>query len=424
MRLCSFRARIFGLMIVRRRAATVVQAISALAILLTGCSQPTSDLDWNPVTAAQYLDHRAEVWMHSRLASRDQGTACLSCHTTVAYALARGELGRLINERSLPDAQRELLSMVDKRVALWPTVLPWYRNQKLASRGTEAVLNALVLANTDASRGHLSSVARAALDDLWPLQQIEGPEAGSWPWIDFHNEPWEAGDSVYYGATLAALAIGLAPDGYIEEPAIRGRCGLLKEYLQRHYVDQPLLNRIDLLWAAEAWPDLMDSQMRAALLRELSAQQRPDGGWSIVTLMPSWKRIDGSSLSAASDGYATGFVSWVMEKAGVSTHDLRLRRSLTWLKSHQSRWNGHWPADSLNRRYRFWQETRHFMDDAATAFAVLALTHERSDILAREPMRLSGGTPDVRISSGEQADTGGVSLISGDLRYGPAFATR
>jgi squalene-hopene/tetraprenyl-beta-curcumene cyclase len=283
-----------------------------------------------------------------------------------------------MNERSPPEAQQELLRMVDKRVALWPKVLPWYRDQKLASRGTESVLNALVLANTDSSRGHLSPITRTALDDMWTLQRTEGPEAGSWPWIDFHNEPWEAADSVYYGATVAALAIGLAPDGYMQEPAIRSRVCQLKEYLQRYYADQPLLNRIELLWAAEALPDLMDSQMRAALLRELSAQQRADGGWSVATLMPTWKRKDGSAFSDVSDGYATGFISWVMEKSGVSTRDPRLHRSLAWLKSHQSRWDGRWRADSLNRQYRFWQMTR-FMDDAATAFAVLALIGAHSD---------------------------------------------
>ncbi len=361
------------------------------AMLLTGCSPPSPELGWSPITAARYLDHRADVWTHSRLASRDHGTACLSCHTTVAYALARGELGRMINERSLPEPERELLKMVHKRVVLWPQVLPWYRDQKLASRGTEAVLNALVLANADASQGHLSAITRAALDDMWALQRTDGPEAGSWPWIDFHNEPWEAPDSVYYGATLAALAVGLAPDGYRQEPAIQSRIGRMKDYLQRHYADQPLLNRIDLLWAAETLPDLMDSPMRAAVLGELSAQQRADGGWNIAALIPNWKRNDGSALPGASDGYATGFISWVMEKSGVSARDPRLQRSLAWLRSHQSRWNGRWTADSVNRHHRFWQEPRHFMDDAATAFAVLALTRARSD--APTPMPMAASVP-------------------------------
>lgn len=365
-------------MVVSRRRAAVIQTTGVLVLLLTGCSRPSSDLDWNPIAAAHYLDHRSDVWIHSRLASRDHGTACLSCHTTLTYALARGELGRLINEHSLPEPQRELLSMVNKRVALWPQVLPWYRDQKLGSRGTEAVLNALILTNTDASQGRLSPAARAALDDMWVLQRTEGPEAGSWPWIDFHNEPWEAPDSVYYGATLAALAIGLAPEGYKQEPAIQSGIARLKDYLQRHYADQPLLNRIDLLWASEELPDLIDSEVRASILRELSAQQRADGGWSVVTLMPNWKRHDGSALSAASDGYATGFIAWVLEKSGVSVRDLRLCRSIAWLKDHQSRWNGRWSTDSMNRQNRFWESGR-FMDDAATAFAALALIRARSD---------------------------------------------
>ena len=347
-----------------------------LVLLLAGCSRPSSGLDWSPPAAAHYLDHRAATWIHSRLASRDRGTACLSCHTTLPYALARSELGHVMREQSLPEPQREILDMINRRVALWTRVLPWYRDQKLQSRGTEAVLNALILANTDMSRGHLSPATRVALDEMWALQQTEGPEAGSWPWIQFHNEPWEAPDSVYYGATLAALATGLAPDGYRQEPAIRSRIARLKIYLQRHYATQSLLNRIDLLWAACELPELIDSERRAAILREISAQQRPDGGWSVVTLIPGWKTNDGSLLPTGSDGYATGFIAWVMEKSGVQVSDPSLQRSLAWLKGHQSRWNGRWSADSLNRQHRFWQEGAHFMDDAATAFAVLALARD------------------------------------------------
>lgn len=376
----------------RSLAAAAIQLTVVLALWMTGCSRQSSSLEWNPPAAANYLDHRAKVWMHSRLASRDHGTACLSCHTTLPYALARSELGRVMNERLPAEPQRELLEMVKKRVALWPQLLPWYRDQKLQSRGTEAVLNALILADADARLGHLSPTTRAALADMWALQRTEGPGEGSWPWIEFHNEPWEAPDSAYYGATLAALAIGRAPEGYSQEPAVQASLARLSDYLQREFATQPLLNRIDLLWAAGELPNLIDAPIRASILSEIFARQHSDGGWSTVTLMPNWKRRDGSSLPDLSDGYATGFIAWVLQKSGIPASDPRLRRSLAWLEGNQSRWNGRWSAESLNRHHRFWEESGHFMDDAATAFAVLALTRSTGGD------RLDPGNPRVVLS--------------------------
>jgi squalene-hopene/tetraprenyl-beta-curcumene cyclase len=358
--------------------SALVQVAGALALVLSGCSRSQAGFDWNPTAAASYLDSRASTWMHSRRASRDHGTACLSCHTTVPYALARSELGRILNEPSLAIPQRELLSMVKKRVALWPQLLPWYRDEKPESRGTEAVLNAVVLAEADASLGHLNPTTRAALDDMWALQRTDGSDAGSWAWIQFNNEPWEAPDSVYYGATLAALATGLAPDGYSREPAVQEALSRLRDYLRRAYPDQTLMNRINLLWVAGKMPDLIDPAAREALLGEISARQRADGGWSVASLMPNWKRHDGSPLPEVSDGYATGLISLVLQESGVPTGDPRLRRSLAWLEDHQSHWNGRWSASSPNGRRWLLNEARPFMDDAATAFAVLALIRAQS----------------------------------------------
>jgi squalene-hopene/tetraprenyl-beta-curcumene cyclase len=362
-------------MLTVRRFYTVlfIRVAGALALLLGGCSGPPPGVDWDPQAAANYLDHRANAWMRSRMASREHGSACVSCHTTLPYALARGALGRMLDEPSLPRPERRLLDSVKQRVALWPKLLPWYRDEKLESRGTEAVLNALVLAEADASLGHLSPTTRAALDEMWALQRTAGPEAGSWPWIQFNNEPWEAPDPGYYGATLAALATGLAPDGYRQEPAIQEPLSRLRDYLRRAYPRQTLMNRIDLLWVGGQLPDLIEPEVRASILRELSALQRADGGWSVASLIPDWKRRDRSRFPDVSDGYATGLISLVLKESGVPTSDPRLRRGLAWLEGHQSRWNGRWSADSLNRRHGLFDESGHFMDDAATAFAVLAL---------------------------------------------------
>lgn len=343
-----------------------------LVVLLAACTRPAG-VAWNPRTAAEYLDQRAVQWMNWPKAGRAHDTVCISCHTALTYALARGPLGRVLNESVTADPRRRLVANVLKRVQLWAQLPPYYRDKAVASRGTESVLNALILADEDAQQGHLSAATLAAFDDMWALQTTSGAEAGSWPWIQFNNEPWEAFDSGYYGATLAALAIGSAPDEYRMRPSIQDGLGRLRDYLARASVNQTLLNRIDLLWAAGRLPGLIEPRMQQGILREIWALQRADGGWSLNSLMPNWKRTQGTPRAERSDGYATGLIALVLQESGVSLTDARLRRGLSWLEGNQSIWNGRWSADSPNHEYGLWGEPRHFMDDAATAFAVLAL---------------------------------------------------
>src|SRR5262245_47437745 len=42
---------------------------------------------WNPKAAAAYLDQRERWWMGWQDAAREHGTFCISCHTSVPYAL-------------------------------------------------------------------------------------------------------------------------------------------------------------------------------------------------------------------------------------------------------------------------------------------------------------------------------------------------
>ena len=344
-----------------------------VAVLLVSCA-PRSVQRWSPGAAAHYLDERALRWEKWPPAARAEGTVCVSCHTTLPYALARARLADILSEPRLPAPQGNLLANVRKRVRLWPELPPYYHAQAPASRATEAVLNALILADEDARLGHVSPATRAALDDMWALQAISGVQAGSWPWLKFDEAPWEVEDSVYYGATLAAMAIGVAPDDYREQAAIQPALALLRDYLERAYTDQSLLRRIDLLWAAGHLPGLITPSRQQALIREIWAHQRADGGWSLAALMPQWRRRDGLAPVADSDGYATGIITLALQDAGVPPADARLQRGLSWLASHQSSWDGRWQADSPNVKRGFLSTTRHFMDDAATAFAVLSLT--------------------------------------------------
>src|SRR5215469_4011417 len=175
---------------------------------------------WNAKAAAAYLDQRERWWMSWPEAAREHGTFCVSCHTAVPYALARPVLRKALGEQTPTDDERKLLENTAKRVRLWKQIAPVYNdkddgiNKSAESRATEAVLLAFVLANHDAQNGKLSDETRAAFNNLWPLQQTSGTLQGAWLWQLFDLNPWEGSISPYYGATIAAIALGAAPENY------------------------------------------------------------------------------------------------------------------------------------------------------------------------------------------------------------------
>src|SRR5262245_42651362 len=140
---------------------------------------------WSPKAAAKYLDERAAWWLGWSGSARGQGTACLSCHTAMPFALARPALGKQLGETAAGAAEKKLIDNVQKRVENWAKIvqgaatdkdpfLPFYpKNRKPSALGTEAVLNALVLVNHDArwANGALGATTRKALGHLWEQQQ-------------------------------------------------------------------------------------------------------------------------------------------------------------------------------------------------------------------------------------------------------------
>src|SRR2546423_14903645 len=98
-----------------------ISATWLLAICLwvpAAAEEPASTLAWNTKTAAAYLDERETWWMDSKIAARDRGTFCISCHTTVPYALARPALRAALAEREASANEQRLLANITTRVML------------------------------------------------------------------------------------------------------------------------------------------------------------------------------------------------------------------------------------------------------------------------------------------------------------------
>lgn len=74
--------------------------------------------------------------------------------------------------------------------------------------------------------------------------------------------------------------------------------------------------------------------------------------------------------------YATGLITFALLRAGIPRDDPPEQRALAWLAGNQSTIEGSWLAYSLNKNkeHHMSPGTALFMNDAATAYAVLALT--------------------------------------------------
>jgi squalene-hopene/tetraprenyl-beta-curcumene cyclase len=318
---------------------------------------------WNPKLTAEYLDTRQKEWAEWPAASAPGGT-CFSCHTGMTYLLARPELRRVLGESGPVRYETAVLDGLRARVNL-KEGYAHFTKEPLSSQalGVETIFAALFLQTGQ------------AFDRLWALQIGEGKDRGSWPWFQLDLDPWETTASPYYGATLAAIAIGAAPPEYRNRPDVREHVAALTAYLQREQSSQPLHNRLMLLWAALA------PSGREQLIGEVFEKQQPDGGWPLAALGP-WKERPQASAAAGSNAYATGFATFVLLKGGVDRADPRLTRALHWLQTHQNE-QGYWEASSMNKHYNPGSMQDQFMRDAATGFAALALIEAAEPGLTR-----------------------------------------
>jgi hypothetical protein len=323
--------------------------IAALVLALS-----TAD-DWDPAKAGRKLDERAAIWQAHERSRRSHETHCISCHSGAPYLVARPSLRKLTGETALASAEKELLDDITLRVTRWEEVEPWYSQTEAKvreSRATEAILNAFVLSY----RGEPSPVLAKAFENLWAAQR----EDGGFDWLHFDLAPWETDESEIFGACLAMVAAS----GASSEPVER-----LAGYLRSSAsASRNLHTRLGLLWAESSRPGLLAPEDRRKLLGAALAAQKDDGGF-LLSDLGAWKR-----KSPAADAYATGLAIHVLSQLGDPGAKTAVERGLSWLVSHQDELGG-WRAESANKdRSGGDPFIAGFMSDAASAFAVLALS--------------------------------------------------
>jgi squalene-hopene/tetraprenyl-beta-curcumene cyclase len=364
------------------------------ALLLTSTALCWSDRvvfgqgpDWKRKEAASYLDSRQEAWFSYGPAERRTGatkTSCVCCHTCVPYALARGALRHALGDQSPSGIEKKLIEQTKLRVTSWNNLNDKSfalmdassAQKRKESIGTEAVLNAVILAADDryAGRSTPSDPTIQAFKNLWKEQLPDGEDKGAWAWFDFKLEPWESPKGTYFGAATAALALKMAP-GYLNGgKEDHNKMQMLRDYLHNHFNDQNLYNQAWGLWASTVLGGVLTPDQEKSVVAHLLAKQRLDGGWSLSSL-GDFARKDGTAEDQSSDGYATGLALQILQAANLPGNSQQLANGLTWLHSNQQP-TGEWRCSSLNKERNPTSHTGKFMSDAATAYAVLALCQQ------------------------------------------------
>jgi hypothetical protein len=366
-----------------RTRLTLCLSVVVVAGLFASASSPAEPAakTWDSAAAGKYLEGRVAFWQTWPNSQRDHDTACVSCHTILPYAVARPALQKTASAFVGTANEQHMLANVTKRVTMWRDVEPFYPDQTRGipksseSRGVESVLNALILSTRDAGSNTLTDEARLALSNMWALQMRTGNLKGGWAWLNFGLEPWEGPASSYFGASVAAMAIGRAPGRYAETADIQTQLTLLKEYLRAGAETESLFNKLMIVWASGELSGVLDPMQQKKVHDAALAAQNSDGGWSMAVLAP-WKRLDNTTIDAGSDGFATALATLALLQSGVPTSSPAMRAARTWLVSHQDPKSGALPAMSVNRVRDPATEPAKFMTDAATGYAMLALTRD------------------------------------------------
>src|SRR5215218_2515713 len=81
---------------------------------------------WDAKAAASYLDDRATFWATWPNAARDRGTFCISCHTTLPFAIARPPLRGILGEKAPGTVENRIFDNLLTRARNHKEMEPFY----------------------------------------------------------------------------------------------------------------------------------------------------------------------------------------------------------------------------------------------------------------------------------------------------------
>jgi squalene-hopene/tetraprenyl-beta-curcumene cyclase len=333
-------------------AAVLLFSVSTGQILAAG---------WSPERAAQYLDGRQKAWFEWKPAQSSDGP-CVSCHTGMTYLLARPALRRALGEAQPTVYERGLLDRLRAKAGAKPAGV---------LRDVEVIFAAFFLGREDAGKAMTADTSRT-FEQLWTLQRQEGPGRGGFGWYSANLDPWEHAGSHVFGSSLAMLAIKTAGVPVSASSPSGLPTAFLRGAIQQGTLDAPLHDRLAALWANGPQSFLLTPIARRVLIAEAWKRQSADGGWTNEAIGP-WALHPDAPVAEGSNAYATAFTTFALLKGGVGRSEPAMRRALEWLEAHQDPVTGAWPAASMNKRRPPDSMEALFMQDAATAFASLAL---------------------------------------------------
>jgi squalene-hopene/tetraprenyl-beta-curcumene cyclase len=322
--------------------------------------------------ALRYMDKTTKNWLDG---VSSHGGKCMSCHTTLPYAMARPAHGQSEELLSMRTAIEERVKLFDE-VGFEGNVQPWYESFKKSSYSNESVMNAITLVYMDkgVAQGteELGGSTKTALKLMWERQVKDGEHMGGFDWLDQYGfAPFENKGSAHWGTAMVAVAIGEAPENYKNNPLIQENIANLRKYLQKNFDDMNLHHQLVVAWADKEIGGILSGEQVKEVTRKVLASQA-EGGWSIHNL------LNISGHSTVPDGYATGLVTNIMMKLGKGD-DVKVKGGLSWIRNSQTVANtgvlasgmpscGSWFGMSPNSH-----KQSLFFTDLSTSYAMLAL---------------------------------------------------
>ena len=309
--------------------------------------------------AEEFSIERAISFMDGVAVNWGNRYGCVTCHTNGFYLTAPAALFK-----DRPDFQK-VQEQAKEFARSWPSMESVHANESyLEDTYTVATAAFLSISELQAT-GELSALATESLDRAWKLQEPDGHWAN---WIVCNWPPFES--DYHFGVTLMAIVGGMAPESYMQTEVAHEGMLRLRIYLAEN---EPVHvhNRGMMLWAARHVEGLITVEQRRSWVQELRNLQREDGGWASGAL-GNWRQRDGTEteprVRIESDGYGTGFVTFVLMQAGVPASDPAIQNGIDWLRTNQ-RARGYWWTQSLRNN----TETANFLTHAGTTFALKAL---------------------------------------------------